>query len=278
MALRAQRESIQASLRRGADMKYVAKTAKELYDWMTSPEEGKAVPKFMTDVVGNFLMSIEFGSSHRSGNKNARSWHQTMMELASAVSAYEQGIEEGSDRFEGIQLDIDPNMSKFISVLADSMKQRNVQYLQDLNAEELGALKTLVGSLKKTVRDFNKLNTVKRAKNLKDLGEEQIETAARTKVKKNHNGWAGTMDRLVNLEGLDSFRFFERLGPAGKAISKALSDGHQKYAGKIKEASKFTSEMMTRNNVTWKDLTNWDEHSNEFTLSSGEKSRSPIPS
>lgn len=239
------RERIQKSKNnqreRQAVKKYKNRIMKNVMDmktWLLKPTETKHVPEELRKITADFLGSIDFSSNRL--NKYGEPTRRT--ELWNKLKEEYKKISEGSQDWEsGILMDTDPDFVPRLQEFIDNTSQ--VQRLEDMNSEQLKDLDLLVGILKHTIQDANKLISNARYKTISDISKSFASDNMLKKNKTEYVGIRGSIDKMFNMDMLDARSFFEELGPSAMTLYDELRAGLDKKIRNTQEAASFIQQL-----------------------------------
>lgn len=210
--------------------------AKALYRWLTHPTDAKHVPEALRKTVGDFLLTIDFAGDK--DTKRAAAWREKMYALKDALQKAEGNQADYGDFYADIDPDFIPRLEAFIG------GNRETVTVAGLDVEQLRELDFLVGIVKRSVTEANKLHANARYAVVAQLGEASRWEMDGKKAATPRGKLAEMADRLLNVEQLDSFSYFDQLGGAAKTILEGLRGGLDKKVRNVETAMDYTREAL----------------------------------
>lgn len=230
----------------------IKKTGADLLKWIEAPTSKNHVPEALKKITLEFLSSIDF-ISHRAleDSTATKRWQERMRMVQSQLSKAEEA--EMLDEYGSFILDLDPD---FIPML-DNFLERNdrVEKISMMDHSQLEELNRLITTLKRTIIKTNELHANKQYKHVQDAATNTIQELQKKKDKKQHTKVVEMGDKLLNLDMLDSFTYFEILGQGAKSIQNAIREGFNKRTWHVKEAQDYMQEVLK--DVDKKALKKW---------------------
>ena len=248
-------QSLKSAARRATrHVARIEKNVKTLHDWLMHPTDAKHVPEALRRTVLQFLGTITFSDSNSE-------WKARMSELAAALQKM-NGDNEYADFYADLDPDLIPRLEAFIDV------NRNVSKIAQMDSQQLRELDFLVQIVKHTVQDANRLLSNSRYKAISELGDTSIAQLNQKRDRKRMNAVATGLSDFLNIKNLDSFAFFERLGPAAETVLHALRKGFDTKVRSIKQAYDFMEQL--RNGVDMSKLSGRSAQAQTFQVIGGE--------
>ena len=230
--------------------KYKTRLMKNVMDmktWLLKPTETKHVPEELRRTTAEFLSTIDFSSNRL--NKYGEPTRRT--EQWNKLKEEYKRIAESSQSYEsGVLMDIDPDFVPRLEEFIATTKQ--VQRLEDMNSEQLKDLDLLVGILKHTIQDANKLIVNKQYSSVSDIAKKYVEENISKKNRAEFIGWVGLADKLINLDMVDSRSFFHGMGLSADTLYSSLRNGLDTKIRKTQEVSSYMQKL-----TEGVDLTKW---------------------
>jgi hypothetical protein len=218
----------------------IEKNAQALYDWLSHPTDAKHVPETLRYTVSDFLASIDFIEGRRKfqgeTSKTEFKWRERLRDLKDAMQRADDT--QNSDFYAEVDPDLMPRLEAFIS------GTKEISVISKMDAEQLKELDFLVAIIKRTVTEANKLHANARYEKVAQVGEETISDMNKKKAAKPKGKLAEMADNLLNVEQLDSFSYFDRLGGAAKTILGGLRKGLDKKVRNVEKAMTYMETVL----------------------------------
>lgn len=251
---------------RDAVLKYrkrIENKAKDLHTWLMHPTDAKHVPEALRGIVARFLGTVDFAGT--SNSQKAQKWREYMRDVQSAVS----DIVNESGKYADFYAEIDPDLINRLETFVDTTAE--VRTVAELDAEHLHELDYIIGILRKSVMEANRLLSNSRYKQVAQLADASIWEMNMRKEKKPLGTAASLIDNLLNIEQMDSFSYFDELGDAAKSILNALRNGFDVKVRDVESAMNFLKEALVGfNKRQFSEIRSFDVTGGKLKLSVGQ--------
>lgn len=218
----------------------IIKDIRDINNWLLKPSENKHVPESLRGYTAKFLESIDF-SSNRLNNygeptKRTLLWNHLRDEYRKIAEASEDIGNESS-----VFLEIEPGFADDFTEFINSVETVRID---DMTGEQLKELSHLVTSMRHTITTANKMIANERFNSVAEVANAFIEESSQSKDKKEHRGAFSYGDKLLNVDMLDSFSFFDELGEAGKSLMEGLRSGFDKKIQHTEEGRVYMENLL----------------------------------
>lgn len=206
------------------------KTANELLRWLTNPNEKqrKYVPEALRNTTANFLRDIQFGR---------KEWRENLLSLQSAMQRIDNAGYEGD-----VYFDIDPDAIITFGNIAEMYK--DVTSVAELDVDGMRELSQALAALKHAITNANVAHTFTRNKYISDAARETMSDLYNQEVK-THGRLAQAALNLLNVEQLDSFAYFHRLGKSAEGnVGAALRGAFDKKVARTKQGVDYMNDLL----------------------------------
>lgn len=245
-------------------------TTNTLLNWMEKPTDAKHVPPGVEDAVRRVLDCMSFKGRNTIA---AESISARLKDLADMMQKAQNG--ELEERSGPVYFEQDQQMIDEIRNVAEMIRNNSEhQGLKDrsvygLNSAELKQLSKWLNVVKKILTDAGKL----RGTDLVEYGslsEVQAYSIAEMRGKKayaDRKKIVKEYEDLFGMDMLDSFTFFERLGPTATRVFQGLRKGFDENIKKLREAEAFSRKIFE--GIDLKKITGKNAPKEQVTLSDG---------
>lgn len=270
--VREKAESISKKIAKKDLEKLVVDTAR----WLTNPKKDEVkCPDVIRVPFAEFLDSIDMSSKRllRGGEatQNDLRIAAAMDSLATAVekirNAQDPSSETSSDGLDAGYLDLPTDFVENIRLMSESIKRlmkisdTGYDILQEMSSEEMKLLTHVIKTLKKAVRDMQRLYTNYRYANAVTLGQN---TMTFVDALGEDSGKALGFRGFYAWQNAVPYYAFKRFGDAGESIFESFMDAQDKQAFLSDEILKFADETWTT-----KEVKEWSEDVHDILLPSG---------
>ncbi len=164
-------------------------------------------------------------------------------EKLEALKKEMQKIDKASVNGDGdTYLDVDPDMIAMLDQFIGAT--REVRSVSELDVDGLRELDFLLGILKHTITDVNTAHTFKRNKYISDAAARTMGDLA-NQAAKALSKLGRAFSNLLNIEQLDAFAYFHRLGTSAEEnVGASLREGFDKKVIRTKEGIDFMDELL----------------------------------
>ena len=251
----------------------VTATAAQLTDWMLKNSAKEHVPEVLKKTVGDFLTTIDFTSRQqlRGGEETAND-----RKFASKLSALRDVLENqqkymsGADTESALDVYIDmpsdmmEQVKDFIRIANKFAETGKTFTVNDMTAEELRHLDTLLTVLSTSVKKTNQLMANSRYRSVQQASQNSIEELG--KLGKQGKAAKTGLAAFGFWDNTTPFYAFQRFGEGGKAIFEGISKGWEQMAFNAKKIIDFTEKLYTA-----KEARTWREETHEVKFENGDK-------
>lgn len=222
----------------------IERNAQDLFRWITKPNKRNHVPQPLVGPITEFILSLDFVSPRLNKDGTAalinstnkiQKWSDAFYELNNVLQGLKSNEQNGMNT--AFLLHLDPELpvrlSRFIS------EYRGSKTINQMNAVQLKELYWITSAVKSAVVSANELHNNRLFQHVEQLGDSTIEQTAGKKEKLLTNGVLKAADDFFGLSQMDSFSYFERLGPAAYSVLEELRDGFDKHVLNLNNAIEF---------------------------------------
>ena len=238
-----------------------------LYQWLLRPTDAKHVPESLRVTVGRFLQTISFVNEKNQNTKVAEQWRERLRDLKDLLADAEKGEGPGVALLDGLDPDLVPRLQAFIGGTEE------VRVVADLKVEQLRELDYLLGIVKRAVTDANKLLSNARYAQVAEVGDAAVAEMRRMRPVQPHSGPVSLLDRSLNLDMLDAFSYFDRLGPAATTILGELRQGFDAKIWDVDAAQQYMKNLLGDTKV--REWGGKNARAHTFQVSGGEIALTP---
>ena len=251
----------------------VTATAAQLTDWMLKNSAKEHVPEVLKKTVGDFLTTIDFTSRQqlRGGEEttNDRKFAAKLSALRDVLEN-QQKYMSGADTESALDVYIDmpsdmlEQVKEFIRIANKYGESGSTFTVNDMTAEELRHLDTLLTVLSTTVKKTNQLMANSRYGSVRQAAQSSIEELG--KLGKQGKAAKTGLAAFGFWDNTTPFYAFQRFGDGGKAIFEGISKGWEQMAFNAKKIIDFTENLYTA-----KEARTWREETHEVEFENGDK-------
>lgn len=218
--------------------KRIKANATTLYQWLLRPTDAKHVPEALRVTVGRFLQTISFVNERNQNTKVAEQWRERLRDLKDRMEA----AGDSESPYAGFLEELDPDFLPRLRAFLGGTEE--VRVVADLKVEQLRELDYLLGIVKRAVTDANKLLNNARYAQVAEVGDAAVAEMRRMRPVQPHSGPVSLLDRSLNLDMLDSFSYFDRLGPAATTILSELRRGFDTKVWDVDAAQQYMKNLL----------------------------------
>ena len=245
------------------------RTTRSLLTMLEKPTDTKHVPGPLMKPLQDVLDALDF-----SGKQTKMS-----VDLSARIEALADGMEnsqEGDDPDawqEGILLERDKQvideLRRVAQLLAGNLQghSREGRGVYDLNSQTLKELNKWLGVVHHCIVEAGKMHGSNLPQSVQETAEMSKAEMSRKKPLKDKSKLTKTWNQYFGADMMDSFSFFERLGPTANAVFHGLREGFDKNVQLIREAEKATREILSGLNL--RELSGKHAKKQKFTLADG---------
>ena len=249
----------------------IERTAGTLANWIDKPTDAKHVPANVEDSVKAMLSTLDFSGKD---TKAAATLTEKLDRMATEMERAQKGSQEGKEG--ALYFEVDQQMIDQIRLVAERIRG-NTSYQQmegrgvyDLNSMELKELSKWLDVVKHVLTNASKM----RGSYLTSYGSvAEVQQASYTELRKK-KPWTAKKwltkqwEKYFGADMLDSFTFFERLGPTANAVFKGLRDGFDEVTQHLRTAEEFSQKIFE--GLKLEELTGPNAKQHAVELSDGE--------
>lgn len=249
----------------------IERTAGTLANWIDKPTDAKHVPANVEDSVKAMLSTLDFSGKD---TKAAATLTEKLDRMATEIERAQKGSQEGKEG--ALYFEVDQQMIDQIRLVAERIRG-NTSYQQmegrgvyDLNSMELKELSKWLDVVKHVLTNASKM----RGSYLTSYGSvAEVQQASYTELRKK-KPWTAKKwltkqwEKYFGADMLDSFTFFERLGPTANAVFKGLRDGFDEVTQHLRTAEEFSQKIFE--GLKLEELTGPNAKQHAVELSDGE--------
>ena len=244
----------------------IESTANTMLNWLEKPTDAKHVPAAVEDSVRELLKTLDFtGKDTKVATELARRLEGIANSMENA-----QKDEEGAMYFEQDQQMIDEikTLAEKIGLTTDR-QQMEGRGIYDLNSEELKELDKWLGVIKHVLTDAGKLKGTDLAE-YNSLDEVQgmsvMEIRQKTPLKDKRKALKA-WEKYFGPDMMDSFTFFERLGPTATRVFMGLRSGFDENVRLLAIAEEYSKTLFAE--LKLEELTGKKAKKEKLKLSDG---------
>lgn len=224
----------------------IMKDANAMIKWIENPSTKNYVPDALKQPVLEFLDSLDFISSKADPESfYTKQWADKMTSVSSALAAIKEHPENYGD-YTAIIEEADPDLLDNMVEFQEAHKNDPKVKISSLKPEDMKKLYEITRSLKKAITNANKLHANKLSENLDKIGSMTVNELRAKKAKNKHSGLVNAPDKLLNIDMLDSFSYFNMLGEGGKSIYNEIRKGFNDRVFCIDDAQKYMAENLLK--------------------------------
>lgn len=247
--------------------KRIKANATTLYQWLLRPTDAKHVPEALRVTVGRFLQTISFVNERNQNTKVAEQWRERLRDLKDRMEA----AGDSESPYAGFLEELDPDFLPRLRAFLGGTEE--VRVVADLKVEQLRELDYLLGIVKRAVTDANKLLNNARYAQVAEVGDAAVAEMRRMRPVQPHSGPVSLLDRSLNLDMLDSFSYFDRLGPAATTILSELRRGFDTKVWDVDAAQQYMKNLLGDTKV--REWGGKNARAHTFQVSGGEIALTP---
>ena len=245
----------------------IKKDVDDLTSWVLKPNNKDIlnhVPDALKNTVIPFLTSIDFTSKqHLRGGEKTKADKAFIKKLEDLRKAIKTNIDLYGmySGYNDLPLDFMDKLERFIELVNNLVEnQNNDLIINQMTAEELKDLSSIVKNLKMLIRQTNAFHNNAIYQHVYEAGDNSIEFMSGLNSAKHTNG----ATNFLFWKQMKPAYAFERFGEGGIAIYDGLRRGQSKLAFNTKEIVTFAESVYTE-----KEVKAWEKELVEISLSSG---------
>lgn len=235
--------------------KRIIKEVTTMQKWLLEPTDSKHIPQKLRGTVADFLSNIDFSSKDDySGviTQRTQAWTDAKDAFEKIKNASGTYIDEDGNV---LYVDADPDLPDRIKEL--TLKVRDVEKLEDLDAYSMEELKKTVIAMKKALTEINEMKSNSRYRQASLLAEEVFRDMENLKTMPEYTGPVGLGSKLVSYDMIDPQTMFGKVGPAFKTTYDALRKGLDKKTIRLKEAEEYFNHALEESGISREDIRKW---------------------
>lgn len=257
----------------------ITETSKDLGTRLAKNSQKNPVPIPIQAPLRNLLNAIDFSSKQflGLGNQN-KVGVQTKADVSMSylINKLNEGIEQiqsnnaladdenekTETRFEILHLP--PNFTQELREIANRLQeaenavgQHDIYTLQLMSTADLEKLYKVVKGIKTAVNNLNKIISTNNAHSVDYIGHEIV----RDLTERGQKRFDNKAFNFMEVANKTPYYYFKHLGEGGKELFSFLQNGWDTLADNVETIKNFTSKLYTN-----KEIKEWDNHVNEFTV------------
>ena len=250
----------------------ITKKSLEISKWLLSGDDKKHVPEKMRALTAEFLKSIDFSTgrlnSYGEPTKRSRLWEK----LSNEYDNIAKGTPSSADS-DGVYIELDPD---FVDRFKGFNEATENKKLEDMSSEELTELYELISIMRKSIVDANKLHLANRNQTVTDISNGFFTENSDKKTKNERPGITQKIDDMLNIGMLDSFSYFDMLGPTMKQFyHDSIRKGFDSKIRNTKVAADYITNLLGDTDVYKEGWTGKKARTTKFTVSGGDIELTP---
>lgn len=263
---------------RNAKIQTITKKAMTLNQWITKNSRDEHIPEVMKAPVAYLLNSIDFSSKQLLGMRGGSNAGMPTKKDLSFSKALEQ-VHDMVQKINSAQIGEDEiteiygSFADFPAGFADDIRELsssvndvmrtvgdNAYVLNEMTLEQLETLDKIVTIIKSTVTKMNKFLAIRHAEGVANLSQQSIVEMDQLGKIKQHEGFRGKIDKLIDWGNALPYYTFKRFGKGGQMVYEALQEGWDKFAFHVKSIIDYAESVYTSDEVKeWsKDIKTFD--------------------
>lgn len=236
-ALREQRNRRMASQER----EEIRKIGKDLMDTLKKPSDKKHILEGMREPIAEFLKGIDFLPARaQEGSRPTVAWRDRMSSLQKVLNdiANKKGVVD--DELSAFEYTLDPDIAAVLNNFME--RNKGLVKLSDLDYEGVHELKQMLRSIQAAIRNADRMIADEHSARVSDLANGTLEDLAGRDDEKARTAFGRFFHNLTHVSMLDSFSYFEGLGPSANRVYRNIRDGFDRRARHLKEAQEWFAE------------------------------------
>lgn len=279
-ALKAAKAMAAEKAQKEALMSKIIEQSKTLGKWLLTDPKANPVPQALRKPIINLLRSIDYTTSsyawrkahEQQYTKKDQSMAVMMGRINHMLHEIDQDMVNDPEAYDMSQLDWLPAFNKefeqITNAISEAEKASGEKFnLQQMSVEDLDTLNKLIGALKTSVHNMNKVFGEHNKETVSDLGKEMISYLENIGLKDVDNA----LTQFMEIDNTTPYYFFKRLGPSGQKLFRILMDAQGEYAFKAQEIEEYAKDVFKG-----KDVIKWREIVKEFDITEVKYGRSNI--
>lgn len=269
-ALKAAKAIAAEKAQKEALMSKIIEQSKTLGKWLLTDPKANPVPQALRKPIINLLRSIDYTTSsyawrkahEQQYTKKDQSMAVMMGRINHMLHEIDQDMVNDPDAYDMSQLDWLPAFNKefeqITNAISEAEKASGEKFnLQQMSVEDLDTLNKLIGALKTSVHNMNKVFGEHNKETVSDLGQDMISYLEDIGLKDVDNA----LTQFMEIDNTTPYYFFKRLGPSGQKLFRILMDAQGEYAFKAQEIEEYAKDVFKG-----KDVIKWREIVKEFDI------------
>lgn len=245
----------------------VTARAKQLYDWLQRPTKKEHVPIPLQTYVAGILENLDIGISAR-GSADTRAFRDAVTGLKDFYTAYVTGAQNRYD-FSGFSTTVPPEIFHALDTIERGME--GMPRLGTMNADQVEALKKILGQVRKDTMLANRLMSNARYKSVVELGEQTHRDADE---KGTRRIWKlKSLQDLLTTRMMDAFSWAKAVGKGAESVIGALESGMEISYGRIHEGAEWSEKALRDAGIKKKDIRRWGKDKVEIGFENGKTGR-----
>lgn len=269
-ALKAAKAMAAEKAQKEALMSKIIEQSKTLGKWLLTDPKANPVPQALRKPIINLLRSIDYTTSsyawrkahEQQYTKKDQSMAVMMGRINHMLHEIDQDMVNDPEAYDMSQLDWLPAFNKefeqITNAISEAEKASGEKFnLQQMSVEDLDTLNKLIGALKTSVHNMNKVFGEHNKETVSDLGNAMISYLENIGLKDVDNA----LTQFMEIDNTTPYYFFKRLGPSGQKLFRILMDAQGEYAFKAQEIEEYAKDVFKG-----KDVIKWREIVKEFDI------------
>ncbi len=270
-AFEAYREKRAESIRGGAFRKRIERNAKTLGDWLLKNSDKEHIPETLKNVVGDFLVSIDFSSKRSlaggAPTKKDKAFADRLLRLSEVLSKQQQYMDNPEKNDVDAFLDLPAGFAEEVTELANKVILASNErgfVVNDMNSMELAELDKMLRVLTTSIRKMNKFITDAHFASITDAAQETMTELSEYAEYKPQNDAVEAAIKILDWDTFTPVYAFKRYGRAGERVFGSIQKGWGEFAFAINDVLEFAKETYTD-----KEVKEWEKEIHKIELSDG---------
>lgn len=228
------------------EKKEITRIANELVNRIENPTTKKHIPQAMQRPIGEFINSIDFISHRAKADSNPTlRWELKMHKLSDILTGMDR--QEGSeaaktgDDLVAMSYIVDPSLGDRIN---DFINKHSGEKISRMDASSLHELTQIMRSLRASVNNANSAFMNKQYQQMDALGSHTVGDMRKMSTKR--QVMQHFMDKLLNVDMLDSFTWAEEIGPSAVSVQREFVEANNTRVRSINEAAVTMDKAMQK--------------------------------
>ena len=235
---------------------------KWLSDRLVNPTEAKHIPEEFKKGVAAFLNSLDFETKYTDSleMRNGRP-SQKVINLRSLRETYENILKDQSSMME-----LDETQLEALKELERICEYKRVA---DLDYSELGLVRDAIQYIKMSVAVANNSFNENIKETISQMGDALIDEQRNKKVRKNHTGAVGEVEKLLHYGNVAPADKFHRYGGVMEKLYGEIRKGFDKHINNVQSAISYTQNLIKGKEDAIKEWSGKNAKTTKFQISDG---------